>query len=85
MGKLAEIKTKENASSVEDFINGVLDEQKRKDSLTIIKLMKKVSNEQPKMCGCGPCSACPNWNSAPAWTPRAKPGCCGRPPEAATP
>ena len=51
MGKLVEIKTKENASSVEDFINGVSDEQKRKDSLAIIKLMKKVSNEQPKMWG----------------------------------
>ena len=51
MGKLAKIKTNENDASVEDFINGVKDEQKRKDSLTIIKLMKKVSKEQPKMWG----------------------------------
>ena len=32
MGKLAVIKTKETDSSVEDFINSVKDEAKRKDS-----------------------------------------------------
>lgn len=51
MGKLAEIKTKENAGSVEDFINSVVDEQKRKDSLTVVALMEKVSKESPKMWG----------------------------------
>lgn len=51
MGKLAKIKTTENSSSVEDFINGVKDEQKHKDSLFLLKLMKKVSKEKPKMWG----------------------------------
>jgi hypothetical protein len=47
----AEIKTKETDASVEDFINSVKDDQKRKDSLTILKLMKKASKEKPKMWG----------------------------------
>ena len=36
MGKLAVIKTKETTSSVEDIVNGVKDEQKRKDSFLLI-------------------------------------------------
>ena len=51
MGKLAEIKTKETTSSVEDFINCVKDEQKRKDSFLILKLMQKTSGEKPKIWG----------------------------------
>jgi Domain of unknown function (DU1801) len=51
MGKLAVIKTKETDSSVEDFINSIKDEDKRKDSLTILKLMQKASKEKPKMWG----------------------------------
>lgn len=51
MGKLAEIKTKETQASVEDFINSVKDEAKRKDSFTILKLMQKASKEKPKMWG----------------------------------
>ena len=51
MGKLAVIKTKPTSSSVEDFINGIADEQKRKDSLTILKLMEKAMKEKPKMWG----------------------------------
>lgn len=51
MGKLAQIKTKENKASVEDFINSVKDEQKRKDSFTILKMMQKASKEKPKMWG----------------------------------
>ena len=51
MGKLAEIKTKETTLSVEDFINGVKDEQKRKDSFVILEMMKKASGEEPKMWG----------------------------------
>lgn len=49
MGKVAEIKTKENNSSVEDFINGVKDEQMRKDSFVLVKLMQEASKEKPKM------------------------------------
>ena len=51
MGKLAKIKTTENASSVDDFVNSVSDKQQHTDSLTMIKLMEKVSNEKPKMWG----------------------------------
>ena len=51
MGKLAVIKTKQTSSSVEDFINSIADEQKRKDSLTILKLMEIAMKEKPKMWG----------------------------------
>ena len=51
MGKVAEIKTKENAASVEDFIKKVPDEQKRKDILVILGMMKKASGEKPTMWG----------------------------------
>jgi len=49
MGKLAEIKTKETESSVEDFLNAIKDEVKRKDSFLLHKLMQKASKEKPKM------------------------------------
>jgi len=48
---MAEIKTKPNAASVEAFINAVKEEQKRKDSLVILEMMKKASGEEPKMWG----------------------------------
>ncbi len=51
MGKLAKVKTTENASSVEDFINEVSDDQKRKDSLLLLKLMQKITKQEPKMWG----------------------------------
>ena len=51
MGKLAEIKTKPTSLSVKDFINSITDEQKRKDSLVILKLMEKAMKEKPKMWG----------------------------------
>jgi hypothetical protein len=51
MGKLAEIKTKPTSLNVQEFINGIKDEQKRKDSLTILKLMEKAMKVTPKMWG----------------------------------
>lgn len=51
MAKLAKVKTTETAASVDDFINGVADEQKREDSMALVKLMQKVSKEKPKMWG----------------------------------
>ena len=51
MAKLAEIKTKPTSLSVKDFINSITDEQKRKDSLLILKLMEKAMKEKPKMWG----------------------------------
>ena len=49
--KLVEIKTKPTSASVEDFINNVKDEQKRKDSFVILEMMKKATGEEPKIWG----------------------------------
>lgn len=51
MGKLAEIKTKQTDSSVESFIDGLADEQQRKDSRVLLKLMGKAIKEKPRMWG----------------------------------
>jgi len=51
MGKLAEIKTKPTSSSVTDFLESIADEQKRKDSHTILKLMENATKEKAKMWG----------------------------------
>jgi hypothetical protein len=51
MGKLAEIKTKPTSSSVESFINTIADEQKRKDSQVILKMMEKATKLKPQMWG----------------------------------
>jgi len=51
MGKLAEIKTKQTAASVKEYIDAIPDEQKRKDSLVILKLMEKATKEKAKMWG----------------------------------
>jgi len=48
---MAELKTKLNDASIEDFLNTVEDEQKRKDCLEIVKIMKQVTKEEPKMWG----------------------------------
>ncbi|MFM9946175.1 MAG: DUF1801 domain-containing protein [Bacteroidia bacterium] len=45
--KLVEIKTKPTTASVEDFINNVADEQKRKDSFVLLEMMKKASGKEP--------------------------------------
>ena len=44
---MAIIKTKPTAASVEDFINKVKDEQKRKDSFVLLEMMKKATGEEP--------------------------------------
>ena len=40
--KLAVIKTKPTEASAQDFINGIKDEQKRKDSFVILEMMRKA-------------------------------------------
>lgn len=45
--KLAVIKTKPTEASVQDFINGIKDEQKRKDSFVILEMMRKATGEEP--------------------------------------
>lgn len=51
MAKNAEVKTKVNDASVEDFLNAITDEKKREDCFELLKLMEQVTNEQPKMWG----------------------------------
>ena len=48
---MADIKTKPTSASVEDFINSIKDEQKRKDSFVLLEMMKKATGEEPKMWG----------------------------------
>jgi hypothetical protein len=51
MGKLVEIKTRPTSNSVDSFIDSIPDEQKRKDSQAILKMMEKAMKEKPKMWG----------------------------------
>ena len=51
MGKTAELKTKVSDASVTNFLNSVADEQKRKDSFEILKIMKQITKEEPKLWG----------------------------------
>lgn len=51
MGKRAEIKTKETELSIKDFINAIENEQKRKDSTVVLKMMEKATGNKPKIWG----------------------------------
>lgn len=48
---MADIKTKENDASVEAFLDAVPNERKRNDSYAIVKMMKEITGEEPKMWG----------------------------------
>jgi hypothetical protein len=48
---MAENKTKQTNASVEDFLNGVENEQKRADCFEISKMMTDVTKEPAKMWG----------------------------------
>jgi Domain of unknown function (DU1801) len=48
---MAEIKTKVSEASVEEFLSKVEDERKRRDCFEIVKIMKQVTKEEPKMWG----------------------------------
>ncbi len=48
---LAELKTKKNKASIKMFLNSVKDEQQRKDSFSILRMMKKITKEKPEMLG----------------------------------
>jgi hypothetical protein len=49
--KTYELKTQKNDASVDDFLNFIEDEQKRKDCFEISKMMEKASKQKPKMWG----------------------------------
>jgi hypothetical protein len=51
MAKKTELKTKVNKASVEGFLNKVKDEAVRNDCFEILKIMKQVTKEEPKMWG----------------------------------
>jgi hypothetical protein len=48
---MAENKTQQTKASVEKFIDSVKDNNIRKDCLTLVKLMKEITKEEPKMWG----------------------------------
>lgn len=48
---MAELKTKLNDSSVEQFLNSIEDVQKRADSLKILSIMEEITGEPAKMWG----------------------------------
>jgi hypothetical protein len=49
--KLVEIKTKQNNADVNVFLASVTDEQKRNDSLALLKIMKAITRQEPMMWG----------------------------------
>ena len=48
---MAELKTKRNDASVDDFLNSIKDEQVRKDCQAIADIMRKVTKAKPQMWG----------------------------------
>ncbi len=48
---MAELKTKKNDQSVENFLSNVSDPSKREDCFEIMRLMQEVTEEEPKMWG----------------------------------
>ena len=48
---MSELKTKVNKASVTKFLNTIEDEEKRRDCLEILKFMKQITKEEPKMWG----------------------------------
>src|SRR5690349_7766765 len=48
---MAQNKTVPNAQSVEQFLNAVADERKRKDSFTLLELIQQVTGMEPRMWG----------------------------------
>ena len=48
---MAELKTKPTDANVNKFLEGVTDEQRRKDCLTVLSLMRQITKQEPKMWG----------------------------------
>jgi hypothetical protein len=49
--KMAELKTKPTEQSVEQFLQGVPDEQRRQDCFTMLELMRQITGTDPKLWG----------------------------------
>ena len=48
---MAELKTRPNDRSVEEYLNAITDERKRRDSLTVLELMEQVTGAEARMWG----------------------------------
>jgi hypothetical protein len=48
---MAELKTKKTEVRVEDFVQGIADETRRKDCQTLVELMRQATGAEPKMWG----------------------------------
>lgn len=48
---MAELKTRKNAASVEEFIAAVENDTRREDAKAVLKLMQKVTGKKPRMWG----------------------------------
>lgn len=48
---MAELKTRRNSASVEDFLNSVENERRREDSFAVLELMREATGEEPAMWG----------------------------------
>ena len=48
---MSEVKTRKNEASVDAFLQTIKEEGKRKDCEIILKMMKQVSKQEPKMWG----------------------------------
>lgn len=48
---MAELKTRPTSASVEKFLNGITDEQRRKDCFRVLEIMKTATKAEPEMWG----------------------------------
>jgi len=48
---MAELKTRPTIASVEKFLNGIADEQRRKDCFRVLEIMKAATKAEPEMWG----------------------------------
>ena len=48
---MAELKTKKNTASVDEFIGSVANDTHREDARAVLKLMQKVTGKKPRMWG----------------------------------
>lgn len=48
---MAEVKTKENNASVNDFINRIEDPKKRGEAFDLLEIFSEITKEEPKMWG----------------------------------
>ena len=48
---MAELKTKKNKSSIEEFLNAVEDDKKREDSFKIHQIMQEITGDEGSMWG----------------------------------